>query len=62
MLTDEQIWAAWDNAFDKPVNFDHKPTPDELILFRIKAVVAEAVKEERNLWLREKKENINANG
>jgi len=47
MLTDKQIWEAWDKTFDTPVDFDHKPTPDEILLVRIKAVLkaVEEVKE-----------------
>ncbi len=41
-LTDEQIWEAWANAFDKDVYFDHKPTPEEIMLIRIRAVLKEA--------------------
>ena len=38
-LTDEKIWQAWENAFEKPVDFDHQPTVDEILLLRIKAVI-----------------------
>ena len=41
-LTDKQIWEAWDNAFEKDVYFDHKPTPEEIMLVRIKAVLKAA--------------------
>jgi len=37
-LTPEEIDKAFDGAFDKPIEFDHKPTPDEIILIRLKAV------------------------
>jgi len=35
MLTDKQIWEVW----NKDLYFDHKPTPDEVLLLRIKAVL-----------------------
>uniref|UniRef100_A0A6M3IY88 Uncharacterized protein n=1 Tax=viral metagenome TaxID=1070528 RepID=A0A6M3IY88_9ZZZZ len=38
MLSDKEILAAYDNAFDNPVNFDHKPTPEEILLIRLRAV------------------------
>ena len=47
MLTDRQIWQAWNTAFDTPVHLDHKPTAEEILLIRIKAVIAEAVKAEQ---------------
>jgi len=40
-LTDEEIMEAWDNAFDKDIYFDHKPTPEGILLVRIKAVLKE---------------------
>mgnify|MGYP001590340441 CR=1 FL=1 len=47
MLTDKQIWDVWESAFDKPVFLDHKPTAEEILLIRIKAVIVEAVKAEQ---------------
>ena len=37
-LTDEEVDRAFDGAFDKPMNFDHKPTQEEILLIRLKAV------------------------
>lgn len=37
-LSDEELNKAWDNAFEKPINFDHKPTGDELLTIRLRAV------------------------
>ena len=38
ILDDVEINRAFDNAFDKPVLLDHKPTPDEIITIRLRAV------------------------
>ncbi len=37
-LTDEEINKTFEGAFDKPVDFDHKPTMDEILTLRLKAV------------------------
>ena len=39
LITDEQINQAFDDAFDRPVFLDHKPTPEEIIIIRLRAVV-----------------------
>ena len=44
MITDKEIMAAWDNAFDTPVHFDHKPTEDDVLLVRGKAVAVVSCK------------------
>ena len=38
-LTDKEILAAWEGAFDKPVSLAHKPTAEDIILIRCKAVL-----------------------
>ena len=38
LLTDEELNRAWDDAFDTPVNFDHRPTGDEILTIRLRAV------------------------
>lgn len=38
-MTDEEILAAWENAFDHPVYLNHKPTEDDILLIRLKAVI-----------------------
>ena len=38
LLSDEEINKAFDEAFDKPISFDHKPTPEEIITIRLRAV------------------------
>lgn len=38
LLSDEEINKAWDDAFDKPIEFDHKPTAEEIFMIRMKAV------------------------
>lgn len=38
ILNDEEVNKAWDGAFDKPINFDHKPTAEEMFTIRLKAV------------------------
>ena len=47
MADDKELLDAWGNAFDKPIYFDHKPTEEELLLIRLKAVVAIAKSKER---------------
>ncbi len=37
-LSDEEINSAFDKAFDSPINFDHKPTLEEIMLIRLRAV------------------------
>ena len=39
MLTDKQLLEAWDNAFDSSIAFYHKPTAEDILLVRIKAVL-----------------------
>ncbi len=41
-LTDEKLNKAFDSAFDAPLYLDHKPTPDDLITLRLKAVAQAA--------------------
>ena len=38
IITDEQINRAFDGAFDKPLYFDYKPTEEEIITIRLRAV------------------------
>ena len=38
VLSDEKINTAFDGAFDTPIELDHKPTPKEIILIRLRAV------------------------
>lgn len=38
LLTPEQIDKAFEDAFEKPITFDHKPTPDEIFALKLKAV------------------------
>ena len=38
LLSDVEINKAFDEAFDKPISFDHKPTPEEIITIRLRAV------------------------
>jgi len=38
LISDEEIDKAFVSAFDKPINFNHKPTPSELIAIRLRAV------------------------
>jgi len=42
LLSDEQLNEAFDNAFEKPVSFDHKPTADEILTFKLRAVADKA--------------------
>jgi len=37
-VSDEELNKAYDGAFDKPMDFDHKPTADELHTIRLRAV------------------------
>lgn len=45
LIRDEKIMEAFDGAFDKPIDFDHKPTVDEIFIIRLRAV-AQAQAEE----------------
>ena len=38
ILSDEELNKAFKGAFDKPVYYDHKPTPDEIMTIRLRAV------------------------
>jgi len=38
ILTDTELNEAFDGAFSKPVNFNHKPTPEDLLTIRLRAV------------------------
>lgn len=38
LLTDKELNEAFDNAFDAPVYFDHKPTGEEIFTARLRAV------------------------
>ena len=44
-LTDEALNEAFDGAFDKPMNLDHKPTTEEIFTIRLRAVANLAVEE-----------------
>lgn len=37
-LTPEEVNKAFDNAFDQPINLDHKPSPEEILTIRLEAV------------------------
>ena len=41
-LTDEELNKSFDGAFDIPVAIDHKPTPEEIFTFRLRAVAKAA--------------------
>ncbi len=43
-LTGEELNKVFDSAFDEPLYLDHKPTPDDLITHRLKAVAQAAKK------------------
>ena len=38
LLTDEELKAAWDGAFDNPVTFTKKPTVEDLFNVRLRAI------------------------
>ena len=38
VLSDERLNETWNNTFDIPVNFDHKPTVEEIFTLRLRAV------------------------
>lgn len=38
VLDDTELNEAFDHAFDKPIYLDHKPTPDEILTIRLRAV------------------------
>ena len=38
VLEDSELNRALDNAFDVPINFDHKPTAEEIITIRLRAM------------------------
>ena len=38
LLSDVEINKAFDEAFDKPIYLDHKPTSEEIITIRLRAV------------------------
>ncbi len=38
LLCDKELNDAWENAFDKPVYLDHKPTLEEIFTIRLRAV------------------------
>ena len=38
LLSDEALNQVFNNAFDKPVSLDHKPTVDEIFTIRLRAV------------------------
>ena len=44
-LTDKQIDAAFEGAFDQPLYLDHKPTVEEIFTIKLRAVAHEAQKE-----------------
>lgn len=37
-LSDEESKKTWETAFDKPVFLDHKPTPEEIFIIRLRAI------------------------
>jgi len=45
-LTDKELLSVFENAFDEPVDFGHKPTEEEILLICLRAV-EKAVKGER---------------
>ncbi len=48
LLSPEECFHAYDDAYDKPVNFDHKPTPEEIFNIQLQAVArAQLAKLER---------------
>jgi len=38
ILSDSELMNAWENAFEKGIYFDHKPTPEDIITLRLRAV------------------------
>lgn len=38
LISDEELNKAFDGAFDKAINFDHKPTPEEIVTLRFRAI------------------------
>ena len=44
LLTKKQRGEAWENTFDKPVDFDHKPTQEEIFDWRLKSVAKAQLK------------------
>ncbi len=38
ILSDKELNDAWDNAFETPISFDHKPTADEIFTLRLRAI------------------------
>ena len=43
--SDEELNKAFDGAFDKPVNFYYKPTPEEIVNIRFRAIAQKALDE-----------------
>ena len=48
---DEEIQSAFDEAFDKPVYLDHEPTPEEIILIRLRAVAQAQHQKDAKDWI-----------
>lgn len=44
LLTNEEIDSAFESAFDTPINFDHKPTVEEIFVIRLRAVAKAQLK------------------
>ena len=44
LLSDEELNKAFDSAFDEPVDFDHEPTPEEVINIRFRAIAQAQIK------------------
>lgn len=44
-LTREQAVKAFEDAFEKPVDFDHKPTADEIFALQVLAVAQKQLNE-----------------
>lgn len=38
LISDKELLETWEDAFDNPVYFDRKPTVDDYILVRLRAV------------------------
>jgi hypothetical protein len=47
MITKEGLRKAWEDAINKPVYFDHKPTVDDILDIRLQAVADYVIKESK---------------
>ena len=50
ILSDEDILEAFDGEFGE-VHFDHKPTPDDIFLLKLKLVARKAEQERDKEWM-----------